>query len=294
MNDNTALREWVRAQGGWYASNDAAVQGAIRKKIRGALKVTGSRFRCLTPDVFNETLGRLRYSRWNAGSLHAELQKVGVTASALAGDCVAVVLWTPRDPYVSCVISNMTCIILDSIGNEVKVSLREGTIHLGPTPTPKNRRANKKARWAKFAALKERVGDEGVSVTPSQIRTALSESGCGLRPFVLDTDFLVTVPAPLMDDLLSFNRIDERTYVAQDYDCDNFALDLWYWMGQKIGVTAFGRAVDFSGRHSYCIRFDAADDGTIAAAPMEPQTDKTESFGTGMFAGSEGYVEVIA
>ena len=89
-----------------------------------------------------------------------------------------------------------------------------------------------------------------------------------------------------------FNKIvkwdwtDNKKYVAEKYDCDNFAFSFKAMVDRRFGVNNVGLVIDYSGGHAYNII--VFNDGTVRL--FEPQTDKWPRLGTGMYKFEEGKI----
>lgn len=90
------------------------------------------------------------------------------------------------------------------------------------------------------------------------------------------------------DVIIKWDWTDEKRYVAEKYDCDNFAFSFKARMDRKFHLNNVGLVVDYSGGHAYnCVVFS---DGTVEL--FEPQEDsfKTTQLGTGYYKCESGLV----
>ena len=99
------------------------------------------------------------------------------------------------------------------------------------------------------------------------------------------------VPTPALLNLaLRRSKVDQRKYVAERFDCDDFAIcvkaDLL-----KIGITAVGMVKDRSSAHAYLAIATVGEDEEIAVRFVEPQTDQAVDLGSGDFKAESGSVE---
>jgi hypothetical protein len=88
--------------------------------------------------------------------------------------------------------------------------------------------------------------------------------------------------------IINWDWTDEKTYVAEKYDCDNFAFSFKARMDRKFHLNNVGLVVDYSGGHAYnCVIFS---DGT--AELFEPQSDTfvTNKIGSGLYTCTEGFI----
>ena len=90
------------------------------------------------------------------------------------------------------------------------------------------------------------------------------------------------------DAIIKWDWTDNKKYVAEKYDCDNFAFSFKARMDRKFHLNNVGLVVDYSGGHAYnCVVFS---DGT--AELFEPQNDsfKTDQLGTGYYKCESGFI----
>jgi len=88
--------------------------------------------------------------------------------------------------------------------------------------------------------------------------------------------------------IIQWDWTDKKKYVAEKYDCDNFAFSFKARMDRKFHLNNVGLVVDYSGGHAYnCVVFS---DGT--AELFEPQSDRfvTSRMGTGQYVCTEGFI----
>jgi len=88
--------------------------------------------------------------------------------------------------------------------------------------------------------------------------------------------------------IVNWDWTDKKKYVAEKYDCDNFAFSFKARMDRKFHLNNVGLVIDYSGGHAYnCVIFA---DGT--AELFEPQTDKfvTSRIGTGQYVCKDGLI----
>ena len=294
------IRERVLA-GRWYANNPHAVKHVLK-----STKMYGLNFRCVVPETLEYVLPYIK----DKSVLEALdfLRAVGITAVGLIIrkginiHSIGAVRWVPK-PGVKCIASNMDCVAWNivSLKWESPPTGPWSTV-LGIPPDKKQRKATKTKRRVVLSNLQKEVVDRGEIVTRNQINAAAREAGFGkadpvkFQMNILDREGYIAVPADLMDRLMEFNKIDERDYKADDYDCDDFALDLWYWMKRVAGVNAFGKVIDWSGSHSYNAAFLIQDDGSLVCKALEPQRDDDKKYvelgSHKNFVGLDGYMEV--
>ena len=291
------IREHVLANS-WYANNPYAVKHVLR-----STKMYGTNFRCVVPETLEYVLPYMKYK--SVPEALDFLRAVGITAVGLIIrkginiHSLGVARWVPK-PGVKCIASNMDCVIWNIVNRKWE-SPPAGpwSSVLGIPPDRKQRKAKRKVV---LSYLQHSVADNGEIVTRNEINAAARKAGFGkgnpekFQINILDREGYIAVKADLMDKLMEFNKIDERTYKADEYDCDDFALDLWYWMKRVAGVNAFGKVIDWSGSHSYNAAFLIQDDGSLVCKVLEPQRDDNKKYvelGSHKdFVGLDGYMEV--
>jgi len=92
------------------------------------------------------------------------------------------------------------------------------------------------------------------------------------------------------DAIIKWDWTDNKKYVAEKYDCENFAFSFKARMDRKFNLNNVGLVVDYSGSHAYnCVVFS---DGT--AELFEPQSDsfKTNQLGTGNYKCESGFIVI--
>ena len=107
----------------------------------------------------------------------------------------------------------------------------------------------------------------------------------GMDILALDNKYLVTNQAD-MKKIIDWDWTDNRKYVAEKYDCDNFAFSFKAMVDRKFGVNNVGLVIDYSGGHAYNII--VFNDGT--GKLFEPQSDKWPRRGTSMYKFEEGKI----
>ena len=88
--------------------------------------------------------------------------------------------------------------------------------------------------------------------------------------------------------IIQWDWTDKKKYVAEKYDCDNFAFSFKARMDRKFHLNNVGLVIDYSGGHAYnCVVFA---DGT--AELFEPQSDRfvTSRLGTGQYVCNDGMI----
>jgi len=86
--------------------------------------------------------------------------------------------------------------------------------------------------------------------------------------------------------IIDFDWTDEKRFVADQYDCDNFAFNFKARVARKFGVNSVGLVVDYSGKHAY--NLIVFSDGTWKI--FEPQSDRWPNPGSGLYKFEEGFI----
>lgn len=109
-----------------------------------------------------------------------------------------------------------------------------------------------------------------------EIMGALRRAGMGrLQPVGTDARHRV-LDGNLLADLLAASDVDKLSWVAEDFDCDDFAFALSGEMKLRYRCTAFLTIVDYSGGHAYSgALVDRG--GQLEVAVLEPQRDDRRS-----------------
>ena len=94
-----------------------------------------------------------------------------------------------------------------------------------------------------------------------------------LQLMLVDRDYWV-IPEQSWFDILNWSVVDRIKYRAERQDCDDFAKILWGEVARKFQLNSIGLVLDFSGGHAYsAVVID--DNGRLAVAAVEPQSDRT-------------------
>ena len=86
--------------------------------------------------------------------------------------------------------------------------------------------------------------------------------------------------------IIDFDWTNEKKYISEQYDCDNFAFNFKARVARKFGVNSVGLVIDYSGGHAY--NLIVFSDGTWKI--FEPQSDRWPTIGTGMYHFENGYI----
>jgi len=86
--------------------------------------------------------------------------------------------------------------------------------------------------------------------------------------------------------IIAYDWTDEKKYVTEQYDCDNFAFNFKARVARKFGVNSVGLVIDYSGGHAY--NLIVFSDGTWKI--FEPQSDRWPTLGTGQYKFEDGFI----
>tara|TARA_B100000949_G_C14182987_1_gene408320 strand:+ start:179 stop:661 length:483 start_codon:yes stop_codon:yes gene_type:complete len=86
--------------------------------------------------------------------------------------------------------------------------------------------------------------------------------------------------------IIKWDWTDEKRYVAEQYDCDNFAFNFKARVARKFGVNSVGLVIDYSGKHAY--NLIVFSDGTWKI--FEPQSDKWPKLGSRNYKFEDGFI----
>jgi len=101
----------------------------------------------------------------------------------------------------------------------------------------------------------------------------------------LDNKYLITNQAD-MKKIIKWDWTDNKKYISEKYDCDNFAFSFKAMVDRKFGVNNVGLVIDYSSGHAYNII--VFNDGIVKL--FEPQTDKWPRIGTNMYKFERGKI----
>ena len=132
--------------------------------------------------------------------------------------------------------------------------------------------------------------DEELSMVSAQdIGRAVSRSGFAALQTRCFDEHYAALPMETWMKVLKWSDIDRIKYVASKRDCDNFAVGLAGQVSMRLGVNAVGIAMDFSGRHAYCVLIvKDTQQGGCYVRLAEPQSDGLPQVGD-IMSGHEAY-----
>lgn len=87
---------------------------------------------------------------------------------------------------------------------------------------------------------------------------------------------------------LEYTGVDQKRYISEFFDCDNFAIVLAAVCAMKFHINSVGIVLDFSGGHAYAVLPVRQADGSIDIIILEPQNDQYVVSLGGMYQGKFG------
>ena len=89
------------------------------------------------------------------------------------------------------------------------------------------------------------------------------------------------------EDWIEWDWTNKKKYIAEEYDCDNFAFSFKARCDRKIGINAVGLVIDYSGGHAYNLVVFS----DVAPELFEPQNDSWRKKGQSkMYTLTSGYI----
>ena len=125
------------------------------------------------------------------------------------------------------------------------------------------------------------IGKGGLVVDANVVRQLLRNEGCKLDVHTTDARYMV-LPRETWNRILAKDDTNAAKYIKEEYDCDNFALELYREMVNVKRLRAIGWMIDYSGKHSYNAILVLDKDGSVCAEFLEPQSDRIVEPGTPM------------
>ena len=89
-----------------------------------------------------------------------------------------------------------------------------------------------------------------------------------------------------MKAIIKWDWTDNKKYVKEKYDCDNFAFSFKAMVDKRFGLNGVGLVIDYSGGHAYNII--VFQDGSVKI--FEPQTDRWPKAGRGQYKFQNGSI----
>ena len=136
--------------------------------------------------------------------------------------------------------------------------------------------------------IRKRIKEESIKVD-SSVLTRLIAENTQLDPKILDKQ-KVSIPMSLLEAILDNTKVDERKYIAESGDCDDFAIALAGVTRNRFRYGGIGIVIDYSGRHAYncAMVHDPNNPKQVELIFIEPQSDGLIKKGQAM-SSSESY-----
>ena len=99
----------------------------------------------------------------------------------------------------------------------------------------------------------------------------------------------IAVPQKEFQKIIDWDWTDNKKYIAEKYDCDNFAFSFKARVDRRFHVNTVGLVIDYDAGHAYNIIIFA--DGTSKI--FEPQSDSWPKMGSMMYKFNRETVQVI-
>ena len=99
----------------------------------------------------------------------------------------------------------------------------------------------------------------------------------------------IAVPEAEFQKIIDWDWTDNKTYIAEKYDCDNFAFSFKARVDRKFHVNTVGLVIDYDAGHAYNVIVFA--NGKMKL--FEPQSDSYPKEGSSMYKFNRGNVQVI-
>ena len=99
----------------------------------------------------------------------------------------------------------------------------------------------------------------------------------------------VAVPEAEFRKIINWDWTDNKKYIAEKYDCDNFAFSFKARVDRKFHVNTVGLVIDYEAGHAYNVIVFA--NGTMKL--FEPQSDSHPKIGSRMYKFNRSTVQVI-
>ena len=131
------------------------------------------------------------------------------------------------------------------------------------------------------------------SVDTNWVYTQMKDAGfltSGMKRLHLDNKYWACSKKEF-EDWIAWDWTNGKKYIAEQYDCDNFAFSFKARCDRKIGVNTVALVIDYSGGHAYNLVIF-----TDAPAELyEPQSDRFVPLGDGkskteVYKMKEGYI----
>ena len=91
-----------------------------------------------------------------------------------------------------------------------------------------------------------------------------------------------------MKAIIDWDWTDNKKYVIDKYDCENFAFSFKAMVDKRFGLNNVGLVIDYSGSHAYNII--VFKNGSVKI--FEPQSDRWAKAGTKLYKFQSGYIKI--
>ena len=120
------------------------------------------------------------------------------------------------------------------------------------------------------------------------LKRDVSKAIGGAKMTWLDNKY-VAVSEKEFQKIIDWDWTDNKKYVAEKYDCDNFAFSFKARVDRKFHINTVGLVIDYDGGHDYNIIIFSNGTSKI----FEPQSDSWPKKGSGMYIFNRSNVEII-
>ncbi len=108
----------------------------------------------------------------------------------------------------------------------------------------------------------------------------------GMQLITLDRVYY-GLPLSVWKLMLAYSSVDSGQYLAERYDCDDFAIAFKAVASRKFAINGVGMVVDTSSGHAYCALL-VVEDSQLTIKCIEPQNDSLVIIGEPMSRAERG------
>ena len=120
------------------------------------------------------------------------------------------------------------------------------------------------------------------------VKRDVSKAIGGAQMTWLDNKY-IAVPKKEFQKIIDWDWTDNKKYIAEKYDCDNFAFSFKARVDRRFHVNTVGLVIDYDAGHAYNVIVFA--DGSMKI--FEPQSDSWPKIGSKMYKFNRETVQVI-
>lgn len=120
--------------------------------------------------------------------------------------------------------------------------------------------------------IRETITEQCTEHAPNEIWLAEHKAGLRLRLHISDRKYYA-IPVALWKHILKHSKVNERQYVSERADCDDFAKALAGTVSLDYHINGIGIVTDIGAGHAYNAIL-CNDDGKLEIKLVEPQTDQ--------------------